>query len=83
MSTVTPNRNQTKPQRKDDFMKRKLFTILLLLALSILPVVGSKAAVKVITIKTSTTYKIQKEEKLHLYVKGYKKKQKSKMAILK
>lgn len=61
-------------------MKRKikLFVVVLFAIFTISSSLKSEAAVKVVTFKTSTTYKILKGEKLRLYVKGYENNKKSK-----
>lgn len=61
-------------------MKRKikLLVVSLIAILALSFSLKGEAAVKIVKIKTSTTYKIQKGEKLKLYVKGYKSSKKSK-----
>lgn len=56
--------------------KIKLITIILILCL--LPLTPCQAATKQIKIKSTTTYKILKGEKLKLYVKGHKRSKKVK-----
>lgn len=61
-------------------MRRKinLFVVLSFAILVMFLPQESEAAVKVVKVKTSTTYKIFKGEKLRLYVKGYKSNKKAK-----
>lgn len=58
--------------------KLRVFIVLLIAILAMSFSLKSEAAVKIVKIKTFTTYKIQKGEKLKLYVKGYKSNKKSK-----
>lgn len=51
-----------------------VFSVIILL----IPAFETSAATKEVKLKVSTTYKIQKGEKLKLYVKGYKKSKKVK-----
>lgn len=54
--------------------KYKYVILILVLMFSIIPLTeNTKAATKQITIKGNKKYKIQKGEKIHLYVKGHKK----------
>ena len=59
-------------------MKKVQFSIVILLFLFFASSIQGKAATKQITFKVTTTYKIQKGEKLQLYVKGHKKSKKIK-----
>lgn len=51
---------------------KKIKIVIAILILCLLPTMPCSAATKQITAKTTTTYKIQKGEKLTLYVKGHK-----------
>lgn len=58
--------------------KFKNFILVFSVIILLIPSFEASAATKEVKLKVSTTYKIQKGEKLKLYVKGYKKSKKVK-----